>query len=453
MRIFKLRYILFITLSLSIFSSCNFLSNDTSSYSDDATITGFSIQYNDSAKYASTAVFTINTENHVIENVDSLPYGTRIDSLYPTITYESTSGFIVNDTLSYYSSITDAINFTDTVKITNVAKNGEAHITYYIKINVHQVDPYLYVWNVNNPYSIGKTVYDNQKAILFNNKILFYTGSSSAGNFLYTSDDGKTWDTETLSGLPNGVSFQNLDTFNTGTNTAYLVADKLLYYSTDGKNWTEKTTDGKYDFIGLLKQYNEQFYAIGQDKSTSVYYIIKTSNGTDWEQAEEMPANFPISDYSSTVFTPKIGYNKLIVVGGYNLNGEKLETRWATETGNYWVNLSNDRTVLSPIANAAMTFYGSQLLLVGGTKAGSNALITDSTQVRYSLDEGLHWTSPDTTEFKLPEGYTPRKSTSLVIKNQTLYIIGGNNGTHPLSDIWKVKINYYNFDPSEWTDY
>ncbi|VBB46070.1 conserved exported hypothetical protein [uncultured Paludibacter sp.] len=454
MKLLKYKHSIFFLLSLIAFGSCNLNTSNTINVSDDATITAFSINYNDSSENASSAVFTITNGYTVdtIRNLDSLPYNTRIDSLIPSITTSSTSGFIVNDTLTYYLTVSKAINFTSKVKITNVASDGETKKDYIIDVRVHKVDPYLYVWTKLSD-KINASVYENQKTLFFKGKFHFYT-SSVAGNYAYSSSDASAWSSETLTGLPLGVSFQNMDTLNS---KIFLLSGNDIYTSLNGTDWALVTTDNKYTYKAMICEYESKLYAIGQDKTTNAYRIINSADGSNWnEAASEFLNDFPVSGFASTSFQPKYGNKKIIVVGGYNANGKKLNTRWTTEDGVYWVNLQNPKSPFDAISNAALTYYGSKLLLVGGTDISDEEnVVTGEMQVRNSLDEGLTWGIPDSTQNVLPENFKYRKNTSLVINpiNHALYIIGGADNLNPLSDVWKLQVNYYKFDPSEWYKY
>lgn len=84
-----------------------------------------------------------------------------------------------------------------------------------------------------------------------------------------------------------------------------------------------------------------------------------------------------------------MGLEKVLLVGGYNNNGEKLNTRWSSEDGEVtWVNLQNSKSTFNAISGASLAYYGSKLLLIGGTDINNNLVAADL-QLRQSLDEGL----------------------------------------------------------------
>lgn len=444
--------IIFIFLVSLTFYSCSLNSASTVETSDDATISAFSINDNDSSENASSAVFTIDDVKNIIYNIDSLPYNTKIDSLIPSITFESSDGYIINDSLTYdYYSKIKAIDFNRDVKITNIASDGKTKKTYIVDLRVHKIDPYKYVWTkLTN--QIGADVFENQKAVLYKNVLHFYT-NSGVKNYLYTSTDGATWVKKDVTGLPVDVVFQSkIDVFN---NQILLMYGTDIYSTADGINWTKLTTNNVYIYKSVICEFQNKLFAIGQNISTGNYSIISSTNASNWNEETILPTDFPITGFATTTFNPKYGNKKMLVVGGNDKNGTTLNTRWSTEDGMYWVNLKNAKSPFAPLTNAGVVYYGSRLLLFDTFYSYS-----DIKYIRNSLDYGLTWAKADTTQNRPHEMYKIREKSSVVLNptTQTLYVIGGKYSnaddiTLILSDVWQVKVNYYKFKPEEWSDY
>lgn len=430
-----------------LFQSCKTSTVNPVTISDNATITSIAIQSNTKSPNASSAIFTIDNDKGTIYNIDSLPYNTRVDSLYPAIRFYSSDGFIVNDTLTYtpYSGITKAVNFTKKVKVLNVASDGKSKKEYTIDLRVHKVNPYEYRWTKLTD-RIAANVYENQRAILFKEKYLLFTGSAAA-NYLYTSVNALTWEQKSISGLPTGISFQSVDTFNVtknpANNTIYLVSDNAVYTSADGTVWV-KAADNNYAYKALLGQLQNKLYAIAQNKTTNAYQIIASTDGITWSEIYTPTVNsFPIADFGVTTFILKNGLSRMVVVGGKNQNGVKLNSRWTTD-GENWVKLENLKSPFTEISGTAIAHYGSRLLLLGGTDKMES--LGDSVfQFRNSLTEGLSWEKPNVT--LLDKSYQYRQGASVIVnsKERAFYIIGGRNKDGELADVWKIKVNYYAF--------
>ena len=89
---FKFFSVLFVFSAIIILSSCLDTTTPTTS-SSDASFVSLTLAGNDSVK---TAKFTLDGDGVTITNVDSLPYGTRIDSVYPSFSFKSSSKAVLH---------------------------------------------------------------------------------------------------------------------------------------------------------------------------------------------------------------------------------------------------------------------------------------------------------------------------------------------------------------------
>ena len=455
MKVFQYKNIFLFFVIASIIGACN--TTTQVSVSDDATVTVMYFQSNDSSPNLSKAVFTIDDEKGLITNLDSLPHGTRVDSAYAVLGFSSTDGYIVNDTFPETSYTTSkAYNFSKPVKLTNYASDGKSKKDYTITVNVHKVETYKHVWNLMTA-AIFNSPSDNQKAVLLNNKYYFYTTNGSA-SIAYSSADTKNWKAESeLTGLPANAVFRNMIVYN--NQILLLHNGNELYTSGNGLTWEKHLINGdnNYDFLVLLFKFKNQFWSVAQNKTTKTLNIASSADGITWTVKNTLSAKFPISDFASTAFTPRYGREKVIVVGGIDVNGNKLNTRWSAENDLttdtlHWVNLQTKNNTFDAISGAGICYYGSKLLIFGGSDSYEQLRDT-SVQMRQSINEGLTWAKPDTTLNMLPGDFKYRKNASVIVNpsNNTLYIIGGKGIYVPLADVWSVKANFYNFaDPSKY---
>ncbi len=455
-------------LSLILVVSCNSNAH-VANPSSDASILGVYIQYNDSSPYASRAIFTVNQTDSMIYNIDSLPYGTKVDSLYLTFNFASTSGFIINDTVpeapSFYSrtqaSTMRSINFNNPVKIKNLATDEKSFRNYTMEVRVHKVETYLHTWTELQK-SITANASENQKAVLMNGDF-YYFHELDAKNAVFTSSDGTYWSSEkTINGLPAGVKFRNILVF--GDKMMLLHNGNEIYTSTNGTDWTKQmlVADTNYDYQALLFSFKNKVWAVAQHKTDNTVRIVSSDDGVNWTFAEKRVfTDFPVDNFAATSFKPAIGREKVIVIGGKSANGETLSTRWSAENipgvdTLYWVNLQHRTYRLDPVYNAGITYYGSKLLMLGGSTAYDE--IGDTiVQLRQSIDQGLTWRKPDESQNSIPKEYTYRTNASVIHdkENMSMYIIGGKSNSKPLSDVWRVKVNFYGFkdyidDPSKY---
>lgn len=465
MNIKLFKNLFFFILTILFIAAC---SNNTkiANPSSDASITALSIQYNDSSPNASKAVFTINDVDSLIYNVDSLPYGTKVDSLYLSISFASSLGFVVNDTISesnYYTSTVTSnhFNFTKPVKITNLASNGKSTKTYKIEVRVHKVDPYYTTWNELNPSVLSSPAPD-QKAVLLKN-IFYYFHNYGNHNALYTSSDGINWISQPVpSNLPLDAKIRQMLVYN--DSILLLYNGNTIYKSANGIDWKKYTLSGdpNYAYQTLLFSFKDKLWAVAQNKTDKTVRMANSLDGIQWNfSGQRTFTNFPVSDFASVSFKPTIGRKKVLVVGGINAQGNILNTRWSAEdVANsdtlYWVNLQNSIFKMDYLSKAGVEYYGNKLLLFGGINDAGD-LVEAKKQLRQSVDQGLTWVVPDSTQNLMPDKYVYRANPSVIndVNNSTLYIIGGNSVSQPLADVWKIKVNMYSFidyyqDPSKY---
>ncbi len=459
-----LRYWKYLLILVVIISACK-TEPKLVNPSKDARVLGVSILRNDSSPNASLAVFTINQTDSLIFNQDSLPYGTRIDSLYVQFTFGSTNGFIINDTVPeapsvsiHYSSYASNsgmtsrhVDFTKPVKIKNFATDGKTSQSYTIELRVHKVETYLHTWTELQK-NVATTASENQKAVLLNGKF-YYFFDYGTKNSLYTSTDASNWvSASAINGLPLGAKLRNILVF--GDKMMLLHNGNEIYTSTNGTDWTKETlnADTDYNYQALLFTFKDKVWAAAQHKTDNTVRIVSSTDGVNWTFAEKRAfTNFPVDNFAATRFKPAIGREKVIVIGGKDANGNILSTRWSAENimgvdTLYWVNLQHKTYRLNPVQDAGIAYYGSKLLLLGGSP-GYNEIGDTIVQLRQSIDQGLTWIKPDTLQNRLPANYTFRTNASIIHdeKDKSMYIVGGKSKNGSLSDVWKVKVNFYNF--------
>lgn len=449
------------------FSSCD-LSNSTDSvvYSSDPSFYSLTFAENDSVADLETAVFTLEYDallnDSVIVNLDSLPYKTRIDSVYATFTFKSTAGsYFVIGTEKTYMTGKDTLDFTKSMSILNYAADQVKSREYPIKVNVHTVDPEVYNWRkVNN--GIYSHAGDNQRTVVFNNTFYMYVNNGSQ-NYLYTSGDGASWSATTVTGLPTVTSLKNIIEFNS---KLYLADDagSKIYSSANGKDWVALDYQAEnFTFKSLLYVMDSKLWAITKSKTDNSYHIANSTDGSVWIVRSEIEDNFPVSDFAAISFFSRAGNSKALIVGGTSKDGDRLVNCWSTEDGYYWVDFSVENSTLDALnVGASIISYDDKLLLFG-SKSKSSVLVNN---YLVSKDEGLSWSTPDTLYNRLREPvvvsgdttytyYTPRSFQSVVLfksdlTNKTtlanrIFVIGGKTQTATLTNVWSGKLNRFGF--------
>jgi len=452
--------LIFFLSSVALLSSCLGTSTTTVS-SSDPTFVSLTFAANDSIPYLSTAVFTL--VGNTITNVDSLPYKTRVDSVYPTFTFTSSAGVkLYFPTTGYkYKKVsafitgTDTIDFRQPIRIVNYAANAKDSIEYTVKVNVHQVDPEKYNWaSVSGNMNAVSSV--TQKAILINDKFCYYQNDGNS-IILTASLDGYTWSSASVSGLPTTAA---LNTMLQLKGKLFLLQDGKMYSSTDGQTWTNGVCSPvNYTYKAILVTLNDSLRAVVQSPDQS-YRFAGSKDGLTWfvNNKVAVPANFPISDFASVSFNAPTGKARALVLQG-SLTTSANRTSWSTEDGYYWLNFAVENHTLDSLSTGpSVISYDSKLFVFGKRND------TGANFYKVSTDEGLSWKLLDTLVNRLPAGLLPRTYQSAIVfkplalkgvqpdglkqqilQSNRIFIIGGKNGSTSYSDVWTGKLNRKNF--------
>jgi len=455
---------LLLFLSVVLLSSC-LSTTDTTVVSADGSFSSLTFAADDSVSGISSTAFTLVEYNAAIRdsmivNLDSMVYKADINDVIATFVFKSSAAIYLKPETSKDSvaiSATDTIDFTKSWRVVNYPSDGlvSHRKSYKVQVNVHQVQPKLYVWN-NISSDIDSHNATSQKAIIADDVIYYYLNNGT-DVYGYSSTDGKSWSALTVTGLPVKTALNDMQFFN-GKLFVTKDGDKI-YSSTDKLNWAVKTNPD-YNFKSLLYVLDNKLWAIVQSKSTTdlLFRFASSVNGEDWIIRGEIPANFPVTDFASLAFASKTGKPKVIVSGGYSSANKAIRNSWSSEDGVYWVDFSEQNKSLDTLAvGASIITYDKKLFVFG--------LRTDSAKIHFkqSIDDGLSWKKPDTTYNHLPKDFALRTYQSVVVLNPRAYdktdskaviegsnrifIIGGKKATtnETLSDVWTGKLNSKNF--------
>lgn len=424
--------------ALFMLNSCLDKEYTTVETSDNATVLSLKFDENDSIPHLDEAEFIIDNDNNLIYNKDSLPYQTRIDSVFPSFTFVSTAGAaLIVDGDTMYLTGNDTVDFTvQPVKLINYASDGIHFKEYDIYVNVHQVEPELFVWA-----QLCEAVYQHegssQKA-LQEDGAFYVLVSSGLKNYLYVSEDASQWQMRAVEGLPQNIDFRQALVFN---GKFYVASEGKLYASGDASVWNE-TSHSDYEFVNLLYVFNDELWAVVRNVQTGAITFAGSRDAQIWMEGVALPEKFPISDYAAFTFESRTGKAKAMVMGGITAEGVVCNTRWCTEDGSLWVDYSVEQPEFGSLSGAAVVYYADRLLMFGGVDA-NNQLFEGP--ILESYDEGLHWATPDTTLNKLPETFAVRTNQSAFVYGTSIYLFGGRTRTQVFSDMWKGKLNKMDF--------
>ena len=379
---------------------------------------------------------------------DSLKFGTRLDSVVPYITYKATPGsatfYLPNDTI--ISTGYDTLDLTQKpVYLQVLASDMTSERWYRIEVHAHQINPDLYVWTQLKDSIFAKQMCETKAFYIHGQFVLFVNNGLSTQ--IYTSHNASDWtlSNQTLNGLPTPCHVRDIVQKD---DQLYYINNSQLFRSTDLYNWTETDySTAAFEPINMLLAYNDQVWCIVQDTTTKQLALATIQNdsieiSTDILIDNNMLDGFPISDFAATAFESSSERPRAMIVGGRDINGNPVNSRWnfeylPTDKKYRLTDFSISQPTFDTLTGASIIQYNEQLMMFGGT---NNDLEWNS-NILYSDDEGMNWYVPDTACNQLPMEYQSRQNQSVIVNQNSIYLIGGQSHTTAFSDVYRGRLN------------
>ncbi len=439
-----LGYIILI-FTVSVLFSCN-KTTSTIVPSNIAKLKTFYLTGPDSVTGLTSAVFTIEEgidTGMVTTGKDSMPYGTSLEKIVPRFTCEATPGsvtlFLGDTTVTLGGN--DTLDFTKSPIVLKIISSDLTTTKYYhIVPTVHSVDPDLYQWE-----TLSTAMYpvedEEQQAVLLGDKFLLYCNNGFA-NRLFTSGDAATWTQGTLNGLPDVCRVKGI---LCDGKKLYYAQSETLYTSEDGATWTAKDYKGKdFTMETMLMTFNDTVWLILRDTLTNGLVLGQINADTVRRTGFELDEDFPVSGFATVEFESLSERKRAAVIGGYARSGACTNSRWnfeyaSTIKGGYnIVNYSIEQPDFTTLTGVSVIWYKKQLMMFGGV---NKDMVFRKDNIMVSKDEGYTWQAADTSKCKLPETYTPRQKQSVLVKDNNIYVIGGQNQQETFVDAYKGRLN------------
>ena len=429
-----------------------------------ANISKFGFDAHDTCPYIQNYVFNIDqyhgvpadSTTGIIQNLDSLPYGSVINSLYPNVSFQSTNGNIyINDSLWEDG---DSIDFTSPVVIKNTSYDGIYTKSYTIYINVHQVDPDSMSMEPLANTLPGKT--SMNKIVESGGQILDFVPAVGGGLNLYRSADScRHWTASAVSGLTGEMNLSSLCTF--GTKFYITGKDHASYRSDDGVSWSPISPvavgGGAVTVLTLYGELNRKYInelepsaLIGLIKTTAgVVCFGRSADGLTWTAGATVPASFPMTDYAQIKSATSTNVQFMTVAGGLNALGTPTSGVWSTEDGKNWISVNDGSLYFNTLPmrkNASMFRYDGFLVFFGGQ--GEDGTYYKDLYV--SPDNGKTWKDADTNWAFLKmslglagAGVFVQHIPDLVHDKdrEFIWILGGTTVNGATDTIWKGFLN------------
>lgn len=441
--------LLSLTVALTL-SSCLGSSDDTEySYYNDAAITSVALgtlnQYlTDSdgeltkSTYAgSDYKFSIDQEQGLIFNPDSLPYGTDAKHVITSIgTLNSGTLFIKNiddDDYNYYVS-TDSLDLSVERKLRVLSQSGEQYREYTLKLNVHKEDGDAFGWSSalgtdddgNALSNADLTTLTSMKAVAQGGNIYLF-GSNGTETVIYLSNenDGKNW-TKCTPDVSLGADAYKSAIAAQGL--LYILNGETLLCSTDAQTWqTRAENTALRQLIGSGLGYLFALSTDGKPMVSDDYGTTWTANNTEEGNDAFLPAIAEGYAYMPLKTNSDMG---MLTVLGQTAGGQTVAWTKLVEENKplaYPWTLVEGSKQTPQLASIATFGYDSAIMMLG-LKDGS------AKNYMISKDGGINWSTD--SRYALPATLSTNAFATTVDSNNFIWLFYGDSG-----QIWRGRLN------------
>lgn len=351
---------------------------------------------------ASTFPMSIDLKKRVIENIDSLPYGTRTNAVLVNVTYRGIIAYRQDGDAEWFTySSSDSINCSAPVEFVVFSTNGLGECHYTLKVNVHKQDGSRFEWN--KQADCADLTQLQERKLAFCNGKLVMMGKDANGNVLCatrTTQSNSAWSVTTVSGMDNA----DINTLQAVGGSALLMntSEGTLMNSNDGINWTAMT-----ETVAGLKLVGAStgcLYAIADGKLQS-----SNDNGATWndEKTDSEGSLLPDGQVNMIQCSQENGYTRLVLMGNNaNLTDQKTSVwskAWNGQTSEsnaewmYYNHTLENNALLSQMSPLFAYAYDKGIVAFGG--ASNDGQEKALSRMLYSPDFGVTWSN---AEYELP---------------------------------------------------
>lgn len=468
--------------SISCLSSCKHHDDDEDdvfTYSTSAQttlVTAFGLQANNDVLANLDSVhFTVDYDNGLIYNADSLPVGTDITALKVTVEFLNTVKSAVftitgatahaDTTISYTASMSKSLDFSGKTTLTVTSADDSRVKDYEVKVLVHKVNPDSLVWpqswrrdlqGIESGAIAYKTVKQGE---LY--RSMAYDGTTCTVLTTLAPDEPYL-DKNTVQ-LPFEPVVSSLTAC--GDDLYMLDGSGVLYASHDGVAWSSCGVV----WHSVLGSYEGRVLGIAADGNGG-YYHDEYPRGEGFA-VTAVEDGFPVEGSTDMVVIDNTWSDapQGMIVGGVDAQGNLLRSVWGYD-GIRWGQINNERrSALPAVADATIFPYYTYKALSGVRRYGKQPTwllmggrLSDGTlnrKIYLSTTQGITWVASDSTLTQashMPDFYGAQafvvdetinganRAPSMVSKPVTewscpfIYLMGGYNAQGSLlPNVWR----------------
>jgi len=391
---------------------------------------------------------TIDQRNHTIENRDSLLYGTSLDAVLLTVSYEGgvvayRAADATEETEWTSYSATDSINLSNPISLYVLSDDGHSKRVYTLKVNVHQQEGDSVSWQrVDSVMPFTNLV--SMRSVVLNGR-LGVLGQAADGEVTYAERSTRETQGEWSQNPTNLPSTTEVETLRQSGDALYVsTSDGAIYTSADAKTWTELT--GEQAGLKLAAVTESYLYAL---TGTGLSRTSRTTPGTwETESLDDDVANLPGMALNSCYYTQDNGFRRLQLIGCRANSADSTAVVWskvwdddedeATAEWAYFVPSPDNRYLCPSLQHLSIFNYDDRGVALGGASFEGRGSHNPLDVMLVSNDQGITWKTDESLH--LPAGIVTDDGplTALADEDDLIWIITRN-------EVWRGRLNRLGF--------
>lgn len=391
---------------------------------------------------------TIDQRTLLIENKDSLLYGSNLDAILVDITFTGASLFYrtkedVDTVWTTYSSA-DSMDLRKPIELMLVSNDGYSTRTYTLKLNVHQVEGDSLYWIKDGDAVPQLQGLSQQQAFMLQGRLAVLAKKGDAVILVEHSAEG-VWN-ESATNLPAETKVETL--VKQGIALFVSTTEGDFYFAVDGKTW-QKMNVTQYPGFVLTGATPDYLYAL---KDGELFRCDMNEQG-DWifqlETLDESPVYLPSVGIKTVLMELSDDSRRLVMVGNRSEESDNTSVVWSKmwdedipEGEAAWMffnQTEENKCVLPQLEYLNLIQYDDKCMAFGGASVTGKGTHKAMDALYISQDYGITWNKD--SELHLPKALKGVNGpiSSVVDDNNVIWIIA--NG-----EVWRGKLNRLDFE-------
>ena len=399
---------------------------------------------------AGNYAMTIDHRAGLIENRDSLPYGSDLSAVLVTISFD---GNMVSyrekgtDALWLTYNSADSLNLTKPLELNVLSNDGQSSRIYTFKVNVHRQEGDSLYWELQQDEVEPLADLTDMKAFFLDDQLMVIGKSRDERLFSLSLSPASPKSSPKGKDFPPpfreemGVGFEaDVQSLRQHDGMLYLsTSDGRILSSSDATTW-QQVGSAYPGPLTLVEKTDDFFYAISEGK------MLRSTDASTWEedQLDSDPLLLPSADIRALTLQQANGNSRIVMVGKSESSlgavvWNKMWNESEKEDKAMWVFFpwSQDNTIPCPkLEHFNLLAYDGKCIAFGGASADQSHKALDALYI--SQDYGITWRP--STELHLPfelEG-TEDCVASAVDEDNFIWIITN-------AQVWRGRLNRLGF--------